>query len=198
MDLVERIESTRFLGQEFLLWLWFKSELFQATLTRTDGSALELWFDTQLMLQSVSDVGERTTMRGVAPSGTLEAKVAIQRGKLPLKACVKLSTDGKDFSFLFEASTFGLSAVKLPEVITEPEEERIAERMHLLALLDDVLSEQYLEFLLLRRSEHWEDTLCQALVQWTHGEETLSDSQYLKLVHKVQAHKPQSSVRGAR
>jgi hypothetical protein len=186
MDLVERIESTRFLGQEFLLWLWFKSELFQATLTRTDGTVLELWLDTQLMLQSVSDVGERTTLRGVAPSGTLEAKLAIQRGKLPMKACIKLGTDGKDFSFLFDALTFGVSAVKLPEVITEPEEERIAERMHLLALLDDVLGEQYREFLLLRRSEHWEGELCQALVQWTHGEETLSEAQYRKLVQKVE------------
>ena len=33
MQLVDRIEKRRFVGREFVLWLWFESELFDATLS---------------------------------------------------------------------------------------------------------------------------------------------------------------------
>ena len=39
MQLVDRIERRRFVGREFLVWLWFESELFDATLsTKEHGS----------------------------------------------------------------------------------------------------------------------------------------------------------------
>jgi hypothetical protein len=186
MDLVDRIETTRFLGHEFLVWLWFKTEIHEATLKRADGSGLEIWLDSQLVLQSVSDRGERTTMKGVAPSGTVEAKVALENGKVPVRAKVSVSVENKDFSFVFDAPSFGFTSVKLPEVTEKDTDERFAERMVLLALLDDVIREQYLEFLLIRLSTLWDAELLPAIVRWTRSEETLSARAYRGLVQRAE------------
>jgi hypothetical protein len=90
-DLVERIETTRFLGPEFLTWFWFKSELFEGNLSRPDGSALEGWLDAQLLMQSASDKRERTRLYGLAPSASPEAKLSLLRGKWPMQARVCLT-----------------------------------------------------------------------------------------------------------
>ena len=40
MDEFERIELRRFVGRELLLWLWFESEVFEATLETKAPSTL--------------------------------------------------------------------------------------------------------------------------------------------------------------
>ena len=92
-DLVERIETTRFLGSEFLVWLWFTTELFEGELELRDGTVLSVWLEAQLSMKSASDAGERIQFTGVAPSTTSEAKLALRRGKLPVRARVCLRQD---------------------------------------------------------------------------------------------------------
>ena len=102
MDLVERVENTRFLGREFLVWLWFKSELHEAEFSRADGSPFELWLDSQLGMRYMYEPTERIAFKGVAPAARVEAKLALRHGWLPVKAriCVNGSVqiEGKDYT----------------------------------------------------------------------------------------------------
>jgi hypothetical protein len=185
MDLVERIETTRFVGVEFLAWLWFKTELFEGTLQAADKSALELWLDAQLMLQSVSDKNERTLLRGLAPSATREAKLALLSGKVPLRARVCLRHEEQDFSFVFDAVSFSMGSIKLPVVLIQEEDEGFFERMRLLEHLDDLWRELYAEFLSLRLSELWESDLVPALRAWAEGKESLSTRAYRGVLQRA-------------
>ena len=38
MQLVDRVEKRRFVGREFLLWLWFESEIFETNLGTSKGA----------------------------------------------------------------------------------------------------------------------------------------------------------------
>lgn len=185
MDLVDRIETTRFLGREFLLWLWFKSELYETQLQRPNGDPLELWLDSQLTLQSVSDNGERAVLKGVAPSGTQEAKVALQHGKLPIRARVSVVIGTQAFAFTFDADRFALGSVKLPEVTTKETDEKLSERLSLLEQLDEVVLEQYQEFLTLRLSALWEDEFVPAALAWSSGEPSLSTRAYRGMLQRA-------------
>ena len=49
-DLVERIERNRFVGQEFLLWLWFESVLFETNLAPSGQPSCALWLEARLTL----------------------------------------------------------------------------------------------------------------------------------------------------
>lgn len=185
MDLVDQIETTRFLGREFLLWLWFKSELYETQFQRPDGDTLELWLDSQLTLQSASDNGERAVLKGVAPSGTQEAKVALQHGKLPIRARISAVVGTSAFAFSFDADSFALTLIKLPEVTTKDTDEKLFERLSLLQMLDEVVLEQYQEFLTLRLSELWEGEFVPAILAWSCGEPSLSPRAYRGMLQRA-------------
>lgn len=186
MDLAERIEQTRFLGREFLVWLWFKSELHEANFRRPDGSAMELWLDSQLSLRSVHEPTEQIAFKGVAPSGRVEAKFALQKHWMPVKARVCVTIDAQDFAFVMDADSLAKTAIKLPVLTAKESDERFYERMHLLEVLDTVVEEQFREFLDLRLTNLWEAELVPAVTAWSQGEEALSPQAYRGLLGRAQ------------
>lgn len=185
MDLVERIETTRFLGPEYLTWLWFKSELFEGDVQTLSEVSLAVWLDAQLLLQSVSDQQERTQLRGVAPSATQEAKLALLCGKVPLRARICLTYQEQDYTLVFDAPTFAMSTVKLPTVLTEAQGEEFFERMRLLEQLDDLFRELYQEFLSIRLTPLWQAEMLPALVAWANGKEQLTSRAYRGLLKRA-------------
>lgn len=188
MDLVDRIETTRFLGSEFLTWLWFKIELFEGTLEIGELGSCELWFDTTLALAGWVDEGEKMTLRGTAPSSTPEAAEALRQGKVPHKVSLRLMVGGvEEYVFAFNARAFSVSGVKIPAVLTEASDEQFYERMRLLEQLDDALVTLYDEFVLLRLSPVWEAELAPAIREWVRGKEALTTRAYGGLVQRALA-----------
>ena len=185
MDLVDRIESTRFLGCEFLTWLWFKVELFDGTLELLDGRQVDLWIDTQLVLASLQTPTEKATLTGVSPSTAAEATAALQQGKVPLKAALRLVLAEHEFAFTLDGQRLAVSGVKLPELMEAESDERFFERMQLIEDLDGVLTELYEEFLALRLSPVWDADVGPAMQQWVKGRLTLSPAGYAGLLARV-------------
>lgn len=184
-DLVDRIESARFLGCEFLVWLWWKTEAFETELELLDGTALSVWLDSALLMKGATDGTERIQFTGVAPSATAEAKLALRLGKLPVRARVCLRRDPEDFSCVYDAETFSFGSVKLPAFITEPGEEQFQERAALLERFDALFCGLYLEFLRLRLSPVWEKTLVPAVKAWAAGSPTLTPAAYRTMLRKA-------------
>jgi len=117
MDTFERIELRRFVGRELLLWLWFESEVFEATLaTKTHGS-FGFWLEGRLVLSAGQEV---TTIKGTLPGQHREAKEALLRGKMPDLASIHLSWADHDAALTLKAETLGISGLKLPR--KEPDE----------------------------------------------------------------------------
>jgi hypothetical protein len=208
-DLVERIEGTRFLGPEFLVWLWFKAELFENELALTDGRSIELWFEKQLTLRGALDSAERIQFTGVDPSKSAEAKLALRSNKLPQRARISLRTDQGEFSFVFDADTFSFGSVKLPAMLGDDAEEKISkdelqfastapkasvpkdadeqflERMELLRTLDELWRLLYAEFLQVRLHEDWEKVLVPSIVSWSKGKPEFDTRSYGALLKRA-------------
>lgn len=185
MDLVDRIETTRFLGSEFLAWLWFKIELCEGTFDVPGTGKVELWFDTQVVLASWTDETEKVMLRGAAPSSSPEAAEALRQGKIPFRATLRMTIGAEEYVLGLNARTFGLSGVKLPEVLLEEVEERFYERMRLLEQLDQVLSALYDEFLALRLASSWEGEALPMLRDWVKGKEGISPRSYAALLRRA-------------
>ena len=186
MDLLEKVETTRFVGREFLVWLWFKSELMQGDLELDGQGQVELWLDTSLTLESPVDKLEKTTLKGLAPSGGDEAKVALQHGKLPVKARISLVLGEEQFAFVLDAASLARAGVQVPSVLKEDDDERFLERMSLLERLDDVFTALYREFIQLRLSKGWEQEFVPALAAWARGEDVMTPDQYERLLGRAQ------------
>ncbi|WP_394834710.1 hypothetical protein LVJ94_50270 [Pendulispora rubella] len=193
MQLVDRIEKRRFVGREFLLWLWFESEIFEGTLSTKSHGEFALWVERQIALSLGKE--EVTRIKGAYPAGTREAKEALLRGKMPDTAGLHLSWHDHQAGFIFKAEPMAISGLTLPTVLGGEDEEEAPppearpkgrrrkaeaegdegheafyERMRLTREVEEILEALYRDFLTLRLGAAWTDTVAPALSAWTDPE----------------------------
>lgn len=170
MDLVDRIETTRFLGGEFALWLWFSRDVLDGVLETPEQGAVELALESALLLVDPLSEKERVAIRGQDPLGSREAEHALLLGKLPRKVGLRLRFEQNEWVATLDAASFTLSGVKLPALLSQGEEEHFHERMRLLEQLHDLVQGLYRHFLRVRLSPDWERGLLPAMQRWLGGE----------------------------
>jgi len=215
MQLVDRIEKRRFVGREFLLWLWFESELFDATLqTRAHGS-FGLWLEKRLQLSAGK---ESTRIASVSPGYTRQAKAALAAGQLPESAGIRIAWRDDETGFQFKAERLAVGGLKLrPPEPAEPNDavaeltrarhkpnkkgkgkgrerddeahEQFYERMQLTEEFEGLLEALYTDFTALRLSEDWNRVVVPLLRAWAHGEE-LDTAAYTALRRPELVEKP--------
>lgn len=170
VDLLPLVESRRFLGREFLTWLWFESELFGGELSATGIGPLEVVFERQITLVGGPKGDEESKLKGVNPSATSEAREALRQGKLPTIARARLRKDDHDFAFVFNADALSLSSLKLPDVVKEGESEPFFDRVALIEEVESALGALYSDFLRLRAHDAWAETVLPAIMRWVRDE----------------------------
>ena len=206
MEVFERIELRRFVGRELLLWLWFESEIFEATLTTKAHGSFGLWLEGRLVLSAGKEV---TTIKGTVPGQHREAKESLLRGKMPDLASIHLSWADHDATLTLKAETLGISGLKLPrkepeavatgegttapprraprkkpvstaaaaaELAAHESNEELYERMRVTREIEGIVEALYRDFLALRLGPAWSELVMPALEAWSLGEEVDSDA----------------------
>lgn len=169
-DLVERIETTRFLGPEFLLWIWLHAAIVEETHALGKLGEWSIWLDGALALESVMDPAEKVAVRGASPATSPEAREAVRSYKFPSRARVTLRQDPRDFRFVLNASRFSISAGDIPAVLTEESDDTFLDRMHLVDELLLLLDRLFANFLQFRLSPVWGEAWEPAIAAWTEDQ----------------------------
>lgn len=200
MQLADRIEARRFVGREFLLFLWIESELFDATLSTQAHGPFGLWIERRIVLSSGK---ESTRITSQSPGLTRDAKEALLRGQLPESAGLRITLGDRDTSLVLRADQLGVSGLKLATVLDEEEgpnpileemaprrrakkksaedeehdaHEAFYERMRLTQELEALLEALYLDFLGLRLSAAWQKAFVPLARAWAEGKQTDVDT----------------------
>ncbi|MBM4358112.1 MAG: hypothetical protein FJ096_08370 [Deltaproteobacteria bacterium] len=200
MQLLERIEKRRFVGREFLLWLWFEGELFDETLHVAPHGELGLAIERELAL---SNGKETTRIQGQEPARTREAKESLRLGKLPERATFRLVLGEREATFSLKAESLAVGGLALPRILTEgdhaapgelgapaaaPRRKRrtsveedaereadgrsevLLDRLDRTREIEAILEALYRDFLRLRLGEAWSSLVMPALRAWIAGE----------------------------
>jgi hypothetical protein len=184
MDLHDLIERTRFLGREFIVWLWWKSDLFEGKMELGEKGSFEVWPDDQITLEADGEQVERSQLKGASPAATPEAMEALRQGKVPTKVRISISQEERVFSFALIADSFALSGVKTPELLQDEADERLFERMYLLEELDEMVTILFGEFLTLRVTNAWEEVVAPAIRAWVREEPAMNQDEYLEILER--------------
>jgi hypothetical protein len=187
MDFLDRVEGARLLGGEFLVWLWWMSEGHEDGLELPEHGVIRVWLEGHLTLEEKRLELEQSKLRGQAPSTTPEARMALAQSKRPVRAQLGLASGSLEFSFVFDADAFAISAVKVPEELKDGSEEAFLERMRLVEHLEAILDALYREFLRLRLTERWDATLGEAIRAWVRTGEAPSPEDYARLGRSASA-----------
>lgn len=190
-DIIDRVERFRFLGREFLLWLWVETEAFETDFRPTGVNPVALWFESRLALAFDED---EALLKSASPAQSPEAKEALRRGKLPKEARLRVIREGLEYAFTMKADTLGLTAVSIPAELKTREDtmdEVLYERMRLLEDLETTLEALYGDFLRLRLSPAWEADIVPEMGRWAHGQ-GFDDKKYLAVKSRVLKKKKKS------
>ncbi|HYT91276.1 MAG TPA: hypothetical protein VEL76_21360 [Gemmataceae bacterium] len=132
--------SRDFLGNEFLLWLWFVLDNESDTLELADKSEVTAMFMRSLVLECPRGQTGKESITSDGPTRLPEAHRAIQAGKLPRKAGLVLVRHDQQYELTLQAETLAISGAKLPPPEAEDDraqlEERVTQVRHLLETLD--------------------------------------------------------------
>jgi hypothetical protein len=102
-----------FLGNEFLLWLWWRWETQGDTIQLSDGSGVTGMFARTLALECPRGESGKGTISADDPTALPEAAQAIRSGKLPRKAGLILVRHGQQYELTLQAETFAVSGARI-------------------------------------------------------------------------------------
>lgn len=150
------------LGQEFLTWLWYKSESQGGTFRSPTGEHFALYMEQRVSVTGgEGDAKETTSVSGLM-SELREAKTGLAMGKKVSKALIRIDADAEQWSGTIKAEDFSLSSFKTPKVEFKRDEgdepdAAILEKLYLIERGLGFLDSVFLEFLKLRFSPEWKE-----------------------------------------
>lgn len=165
-------ESSRdFIGNEFLLWLWYYTDVQSDTIKLADSSEVTLMLARTLNLECPRGVTGHETISHEGPTRLPEARRAIQSGKLPRKVGLTMVRHSEQYELTLHAETLAVGGAKLPP----PDEEsdargKLDDRANQLRALIETLDLLYDAFGQKRFGKDWEQELL-GMQKWLKREE---------------------------
>lgn len=161
--------SRDFLGNEFMLWLWYALAEETDTLALADQSEASVIIVKQLAVECPWAETGKAAFTADGPAGLPESRKAIQTGKLPRRAGLIVARQGEQYEFTLQAETFNVSGGVLPKIESNGNpraalEERVEQVRHLGQTLD-LMFTAYLER---RTSDEW-PVLLEKMKGWLKG-----------------------------
>lgn len=154
--------SRDYLGNEFLLWLWWTVAEQSDVIHLPDETDASVLIVKQLTLECPWAETGKQVLTADGPASLPESRRALQGGKLPRKVGLVLHRDGSQYELALQAETFNVSGGVLPKLekpsgepvrgdLREQAEERVEQVRHFSATLDAL----YHAYLAQRFSDDW-------------------------------------------
>jgi hypothetical protein len=173
MDLVDIISEKKFLGQEFLTWLWYKSEERGGSVFLPGSGDIQLVFEKHMLLESGEGESlEKLICRGLQAE-LQEARTGLLMGKKLEQARIYLAKGDYEYRLTFGATLFEFRNVKLPRTISANEEAadplaweaKVLERISMAEEALQTMDELFRMFLQIRTGADWSKELA-SLKSW--------------------------------
>lgn len=152
MNAMELIEQGRFLGEEFLLFLWMRG-LTEGGTSDVDGDLSACFVDDGMRLVTERGDVKELSLRKGNPAESREAFEALSRGMRPMDAKIRLLAGDMEWCFTLAPSTMKLSALKLPPTQAKDPAGRASDRLFLVEELKGHLARRFQRFLELRTDD---------------------------------------------
>jgi hypothetical protein len=162
--------SRDFLGNEYLLWLWYMLDAESDTLSLDDGSEAAVMLARTLVLECPRGQTGRESISSEGPTRLPEARRAIQAGKLPRKVGLTVVRHDQQYDLTLQAETLAVGGARLPAPESIDERGRLEERVTQLRHLLETLDLMYDAFSRKRASDAWPKELAR-MQQWLQWED---------------------------
>ena len=170
LDVSVAYENYKFLGHEFLTWLWFNMDENQGGIVKTDKDMVSLEMDDRIVLEkSFDDRVENIRIKGDG-AGLDEAKLSLQKGGVVTELNFSLKNGEHEWKFNIKGESLNISSLKSPETgkIEKKDdiEGAVLEKIYLYEKVVSLIENLYNQFIHLRISNKWNDDTVPLIKKW--------------------------------
>jgi len=170
LDVAISYNQYKFLGNEFLTWLWYAIENQQEELSGSDDDFFLLEIGNRIVLENHrQDMVERMTLKG-DQIGLEEAMLALKKGAVVTELHLIYKTNHGEWQFSIKGESLNVSNLKTPQ--TGPMEQNgdreggILEKIFLYEKALKYINNLYKRFICLRITDKWVKTVTPAMKKW--------------------------------
>jgi hypothetical protein len=170
LDLAVAYSRYRFLGDEFLTWLWYIIDSEPVMLGRIDPDCVSLEIGSRIVLENRTGKSvERITING-DDAGLEEGRVALQKGALVTEFSLVFKTAEQIWNFNIKGESLNFSNIKTPGPHLPQSEEELElflnEKTVFLEKIFNFIDNLYKSFLKIRVSAAWNTKQLPAVKKW--------------------------------
>ncbi|MET0402108.1 MAG: hypothetical protein ABW123_06870 [Cystobacter sp.] len=164
------LRGRAYLGREFLTWLLWRSES-GGKLVEFEGAGVEVLYTGRLTLRGVNGDVTEMMARGTLAPYSEQVRHSMDRGLLVHQARLRLTHGEKVYEVTLDAEFLDIRAAKLPELMTEEEDDQLLERLYFTEQLSGIVDTLVTAFLQVRASRSWSKKVVPEMKSWMKGED---------------------------
>ena len=165
-ELPQEHAADTFMGREFLIWLWWKSEEGYSNMELPHYGSVDFWIDDRICFRTSDDNPQVSDIKGGAPATSDEARSALAAGKTIESARLGLRVKDREFALEFRGEGLQMGGLKVPAQCKEPGEEQLYERMFLMEEAWGMIDALFARFCEDRLDGQWNDAVLPTIRQW--------------------------------
>ncbi|MGD9173453.1 MAG: hypothetical protein PVF29_04790 [Desulfobacterales bacterium] len=170
LDIAVAYNRFKFLGEEFLTWLWFVIDQDPKIIRKADPDLTSLEIGNRIVLEKRhKKTVERITIKG-ENAGLEEAMLALQKGALVAELNLIYRSAEQKWQFTLKGESLNLSSMKTPKIAapesSEDMEGFILEKIFLYDKILQFIEKLYKTFIRYRLSDHWQNRDVALIKKW--------------------------------
>ena len=170
LDVAVAYNRYKFLGEEFLTWLWFIIDNDQAFIQKWDPDFTSLEIGNRMVLENRTNEGvERITIKGDI-AGLDEGMLALSKGAMVSELNMVYKTGENESKFTVKGESLNISSLNTPSTgapeSPEDVEGCVIEKAYHYEMVISLLHNIYNHFIKLRISNDWKNKSIPAIKKW--------------------------------
>jgi hypothetical protein len=173
LDIAVAYNRYKFIGNEFLTWLWFTIDTNQPFFKSVDETITSLYLGNRIVLENnINDTREIITIKG-DDAGLEEGRLSLRKGAVVIEMNLSYKTENQEWKFTIKGESLSFSGVKVPE--TGPVETKddiegmVLEKAYLYERAIDLINRLFDIFLKLRSTVEWNQKMVPIIRKWITG-----------------------------
>lgn len=170
LDISVSYNRYKFIGYEFLTWLWFSTETETEHLKSLNPDMTDLKIGNRIVLENhIKKTSETITIKG-DDADLEEGILSLNKGALVTELQLIYKSDNQEWLFTIKGESLSLFNLKLPQ--TGPIESKedmdgiVLEKIYLMEKLMRGMDKLYTEFVRLRVDQNWKETTVPKIKAW--------------------------------
>ena len=173
LDVAVSYNRYKFLGYEYLTWLWFVIEKDEDRIKRLEKESVSLQIGNRIVLENrQKDTVESITIKG-DDADLEEAMLALRKGAVVTELNFSYKTGDQEWRFTIKAESLNITGLKCPQTGSVDSEEdlegAVLEKVYLYDKALQLTDNLFKQFMTLRVLEDWDKKVVPLMRKWIYS-----------------------------